>query len=151
MSHVTSPDLETRPAFRVAKAISVLDRARRAAEARASLGVAEQRLLWLFRDGTPRTLRDVAETLGLEQSTVNRQVNGALSTGLLRRYREDGQTAQLLEATDDGLDRFSSDLTEGLARIDAALDVVPAGRRDTFLDDLLAFANAYDEVTHGAT
>jgi len=142
-------DLEQTSAFSAAKALAGLDRGRRAAEAASGLGVSQQRLMWLFRDGGARTLKEVAEALGLEQSTVNRQVNAALDAGILRRFQAEGQAAHLLEATTEGSARFAQDLTTGLQQLQVALEVVPEGRRDRFVADLLAFAEAYDTATRG--
>jgi len=147
MTRVTE-DIESLPSFRAAVALSRLDRARRAAETRSELGVATQRLMWLFRDGQARTLKDVADTLGLEQSTVNRQVNAALDADLLRRYRDPGQTAHLLEATENGITRFERDLQWGLELMDTALAAVPSSQRADFLDHLLKFAETYDAAAH---
>lgn len=148
MTRVTH--IESLPSFRAAIALFRLDRARRTAEARSELGVATQRLMWLFRDGQARTLKDVAETLGLEQSTVNRQVNAALDADLLRRYRDPGQSAHLLEATENGITRFEEELRWGLELVDTALDAVPPADRTAFLEHLLRFADAYDTAAHGS-
>ena len=131
------------PAWRLASALSRLDRAQRAAESGAALGVADSRLMWLFSDHEPRTLKQVSDDLGLEQSTVNRQVNAALASGLLRRFREAGRPAQLVEATEEGLDTFTQDLDRHLARLDAALATLPAERRDDFPALLGQFVDAY--------
>ena len=80
--------IEADPALRVAAAVSALANARRSAESRSRLGKANNRLLWLFTDLRPRTLKQIAEDLALEQSTANRQVNAALSAGILRMYRD---------------------------------------------------------------
>ena len=41
------------------------------------------RLLWLLVESGPQTLAEVTSALGLERSTVNRQVNAAVAAGLL--------------------------------------------------------------------
>ncbi|WP_181312040.1 MarR family winged helix-turn-helix transcriptional regulator [Nocardioides campestrisoli] len=98
-----------------------LDRHRRVAESRASMGLAERRLIWLFTDGRARTLREVADDLGLEQSTVNRQVNGAIAAGLLHRFRQPGQAAHLIEPTPEGRSRFDGDVNAQLVLFEQAL------------------------------
>ncbi len=145
MTPITEPP-EATAAFAAARAITALDRGRRTAEAAASLGLSQQRLMWLFRDGTPRTLKEIAESLALEQSTVNRQANAAIDAGILRRFHAPGQTAHLLEATEEGAARFTEDLTTGLQQVQSALEAVPADRRDDFVADLVAFARAYDST-----
>jgi DNA-binding MarR family transcriptional regulator len=138
-----SRPLPDTPGWRLAAALGRLDRAQRAAEAGAELGVADGRLLWLFSDRHPRTLRQVSEDLGLEQSTVNRQVNAALAAGLLRRFREPGSTAYLVEATEDGLARFERNLERHLDLMDAALAALPESRRAAFPSLLATFVEAY--------
>ena len=141
----TRPTPQT-PSWRLAAALARLDRAQRAAEAGASLGVADARLMWLFSDREPRTLRQVSEALGLEQSTVNRQVNAALASGLLRRSRDPGQPAHLVDATEEGLERFSRDLEQHLGRLDDALSALPEQHREAFPELLLTFVDALAEA-----
>lgn len=74
-------------ARRLGALLTSFDNARRVLDQRATLGAADMRLLWLFHDGTARTLRQIAEQLSLEQSTVNRQVNTAVQEGLLTKTR----------------------------------------------------------------
>ena len=144
----TTRPLPDTPGWQLAAALGRLDRAQRAAEARAVLGVAEGRLLWLFSDREPRTLRQVSQELGLEQSTVNRQVNAALASGLLRRFRPTGGPAYLVEATQDGLERFERDLERHLRLMDAALAALPDDAQADFPALLLTFVQAYtDEAT----
>jgi DNA-binding MarR family transcriptional regulator len=131
------------PAWLLISALARLDRAQRAAESGTALGVADGRLMWLFSDRTPRTLRQISEDLRLEQSTVNRQVHAALATGLLRRFREPGSTAYLVEATDEGLERFTSNLGRHLGLMDTALTALPADRRADFPELLTLFVEAY--------
>ena len=139
----TSRTLPDTPAWRLASALGRLERAQHAAEAVSELGVADGRLLWLFSDRAPRTLRQVSEELGLEQSTVNRQVNAALAAGLLHRFREEGRSAHLLEATDVGLERFSRDLRRHLGLLEVALAAVPTSAREDFPAVLTTFVEAY--------
>src|SRR5690242_14090862 len=135
--------LPDEPAWRLASALARLDRAQRAAESGAALGVADSRLMWLFSDRVPRTLKQVSDDLGLEQSTVNRQVNAALASGLLRRFREPGRPAQLIEATEAGLATFTEDLDRHLARLDTALAALPEESRGGFPDLIGTFVEAY--------
>src|SRR4051794_3848414 len=134
------------PTWRLASALARLDRAQRAAESGAELGVADGRLMWLFSDREPRTLRQVSEALGLEQSTGNRQGNAGLTAGLLRRSRQAGQPAHLVDATDEGLERFSRDLEQHLGRLADAVEALPEDRRADFPDLLLAFVDAYADA-----
>lgn len=60
------------------------------------------RLLWLLTEGPPRTLRDLADELQLDPSTVNRQVNAAIKHGLVERYAVDDSPSRLLRPTEAG-------------------------------------------------
>ena len=60
------------------------------------------RLLWVLDDGEPRTLRQLAADLDLEQSTVNRQVNAAIAAGWLERFEVEGSASRLVRPTTPG-------------------------------------------------
>jgi len=134
---------------RVAGLLFRLDLHRRLAEHRSPLGTADGRLLWLLSDGRPRTLREVAEALRLEQSTVNRQVNGALAAGLLRRFTTPGRSARLLEPTEEGLARFEEATGQALGAYADGLAVLGADA-GAFLDQLERFADAYGDAVREA-
>ncbi|MCZ2262101.1 MULTISPECIES: MarR family winged helix-turn-helix transcriptional regulator [unclassified Isoptericola] len=134
---------------RVAGLLFRLDLHRRLAEHRSPLGTADGRLLWLLSDGRPRTLREIAEALRLEQSTVNRQVNGALAAGLLRRFTAPGRSARLLEPTEEGLARFEEATGRALGAYADGLAVLGADV-GAFLDQLERFADAYGDAVREA-
>lgn len=137
---------EQPPERRVAWLLHHLDQLRRAQQAKGALGAADRRLMWLFQDRTPRTLREIADELGLEQSTVNRQVNAALAAGLLQRSREAGQPAQLVSQTDEGQARFEGDLIRLLGGYEEALKMLSPTASTRFLRDLQHFVAAYEQV-----
>lgn len=131
---------------RVAWLLQRLDLARRARELTGELGTAQMRLLWLFVDQTPRTLREIAVELGLEQSTVNRQVNAALQAGLLRRFREPGRAARLVAVTPKGLECFETDLDRILGAYGRALQSLGEPQTAQFLLSLAQFVDAYEAI-----
>ncbi|PWJ27195.1 DNA-binding MarR family transcriptional regulator [Branchiibius hedensis] len=135
----------------VASLLSSLQRIRRVTEQHASLNAADGRLMWLFSDRQPRTMRQIAESLDLEQSTVNRQVNAALAAGLLSRDRESGRAAWLFEATDSGIERFERDLAVHLELLDQALGHLPAAEREHFLELLGTFVDGYGDAVRRQT
>ncbi len=145
MSRVTD-DLRETPAGMAIIAIAMLERAQRAAEDVAEVRVADRRLLWLLSDGQPRTMRQIADELGLEQSTVNRQVNAALGEGLLARADLDEHHARPLVVTDAGRALFNRSFDRHVGYVEQALDAVPVERASTFLADLTAFAEAYSRA-----
>lgn len=130
----------------VASLLVRLDTYRRVAEQSGELRPADGRLLWLLSDGRPRTLRDIAEELNLEQSTVNRQVNAALKSGLVSRSREKGSPAWLFAGTEEGVALFERALTQHLALFDRALEAVPSTDRQGFIAALGAFVDAYGDA-----
>ena len=142
MTRVTD-DLRETPEGTAIITIARLERAQRAAEDLAEMRVADRRLLWLLSDGAPRTMREIADGLGLEQSTVNRQVNAALALGLLARSEPDEHHARPIVVTDDGQDLFTRSFDRHMGYVRDALAAVPADRRTTFLSDFAAFVDAY--------
>ncbi|MFE7404784.1 MarR family winged helix-turn-helix transcriptional regulator [Isoptericola sp. NPDC057559] len=143
----TGPDL---PADRrVASLLVRLDVNRRIAEHHSELGTADGRLLWLLSDGRPRTLREIADALRLEQSTVNRQVNAALAAGFLRRFTEAGRPARLIEPTAEGLTAFERATTRALGAYADGLAVL-GDEAGAFLDLLERFTQAYGEAVRDA-
>ena len=130
---------------RVASLLFRLDLHRRLAEHRSPLGTADGRLLWLLSDGRPRTLREIADALRLEQSTVNRQVNGALAAGLLRRFTEPGRSARLIEPTPEGADAYERATDQALGAYADGLAVL-GDEASEFLELLERFTAAYGEA-----
>jgi DNA-binding MarR family transcriptional regulator len=102
------------------------------------------RLLWVLSDGEPRTLRQLAEALDLEQSTVNRQVNGALTAGYLERYAVPGSPSKLLRPSAAGRQAFEHDGRIRAALISRALGELGASRAERLIEDLRAFNDAWD-------
>jgi DNA-binding MarR family transcriptional regulator len=139
-------DWQQHPVWPLVISLARLENARRVADAASRLGLAERRLLWLFADGRPRTMRQVADEVGLDLSTVSRQVAGALKEGLLRRRREPGQASQLLESTGEGQERLHQDFTWHTSIHEAALTAVPEAERARFSELLQTFVAAYVHV-----
>ncbi|WP_313408213.1 MarR family transcriptional regulator [Aeromicrobium sp.] len=136
------------PAWSALTSISRLERGQRAVVG--PRGHADQRLLWMFSDGRPRTLREIAEELGLEQSTVNRQANAALKAGLLERSREPGQNAWHFVANETALADFARDLDRHLALLNRAVEAIPPADRARFLEQFGTFAAAFAEAASEA-
>jgi DNA-binding MarR family transcriptional regulator len=64
------------------------------------------RLLLVLVEEGPRSLRDLAHELQLEQSTISRQVTAAVSHGLVERY---GESPRLVRATGAGQEAYLHD------------------------------------------
>lgn len=131
------------PGRRLAAAIERLERHRRQAEQRSRLNRAELRLLWLLSDGKPRSLRHIAESLRLEQSTVNRQVNAALSSGVVDRFRSSDTGSYAFTASEEGQSAFETELSQTLGGYEAALSQMGPGRAERLLELLEEFVEAY--------
>lgn len=142
---MTSLTPDDQPAWTVIRVSAQWANVRRVLESRLRLRVAEGRLLWLLRDGEPRTLRQIAQELDLEQSTVNRQVHSALESGVIVRFRREGSATYLVDISDEGRERFRADLAQQLDVHDRALAAIPEGDREAFLKHLTAFVAALGE------
>lgn len=133
------------PARELASLLQRLDALRRTAEHRyGSLTTAERRLLWLLSDEAPRTLREISTELNLEQSTVNRQVNGAVKAGLVRMV--EAQPARHVEVTAGGTAAFNADVVGILDGYQDALAAMGQGRAERFTGSLEAFVATYADV-----
>ncbi|WP_019929599.1 MarR family winged helix-turn-helix transcriptional regulator [Nocardia sp. BMG111209] len=147
----TPPEAGGPAGLRLAEALSRLQQHRRFQEQDAVLGSADMRLMWLLSDGTPRTQREIADTFGLEQSTVSRQVNAALAAGLLRRYREPGATSHVMEATPDGRDALARASRQMLDSYETALAALGDTDRQRLLDLFDRFVDTYGQTVHDTT
>ncbi|WP_100350552.1 MarR family winged helix-turn-helix transcriptional regulator [Luteimicrobium subarcticum] len=132
---------------RVAWLLTLVNRHQHVIEQRIELNSADMRLLWLFNDHRARTLREIADDLSLEQSTVNRQVNAALTAGLLRRFSEPGRSARLVEPTERGRTLFERDIADALGTYEQALDRL-GDDAAPFLDLLTRFTSAFGDAVH---
>ncbi|MCX4091911.1 MarR family winged helix-turn-helix transcriptional regulator [Nocardia sp. alder85J] len=146
-------EAEVSPSMRLATALSRLQQHRRfqEQEQRPILGSAEIRLLWLLRDGTARTQRQIITELGLDQSTVNRQVNAALATGILRRHRPEGATAHLVEVTEHGFRTLEQGIGDMLRSYDLALADFDDTDRGRLLDLFDRFVDTYSRIVRADT
>ena len=104
------------------------------------------RLLWVLSDGVPRTLRELAEALDLEQSTVNRQVNAALSAGYLERFAVPTSTSKLVRPSAAGEQAYDHDGRIRAALISRALAELGGPRASRLIEDLQAFNDAWDRA-----
>jgi DNA-binding MarR family transcriptional regulator len=104
------------------------------------------RLLWVLDDGVPRTLRQLAHDLDLEQSTVNRQVNAAIAAGWLERYDVAGSASRLVRPTASGAEAYLHDGMIRAGTIRAALDALGPARAASLIEGLRTLNDAWDDV-----
>jgi DNA-binding MarR family transcriptional regulator len=109
------------------------------------LEVSAFRLLWVLTEGTPQTLRDLADRLQLDPSTVTRQVNAAIQHGLVERYAVPDSAARLLRPTEAGRAAYLHDAALRADAMGAALDDLGPDRVVRMIEDLRAFNDALDE------
>ena len=104
------------------------------------------RILWRLEECGPLTLREIAEQLQLEQSTINRQVNSAIKHGLVERVPSPGRVGTPVRPTETGREAYQHD---GLLRAEvmgrAIADLGPGRARD-MIDARGAFNDAVDRA-----
>lgn len=102
------------------------------------------RLLWLLTEGPPRTLRELAEELQLDLSTVNRQVNAALGHGLVERYAVPDSPSRLLRPTEAGRAAYRHDGALRAEVYGAVLDDLGPERAVALVEELRALNDGLD-------
>ncbi len=105
------------------------------------------RILWALARFGPRTLRDLADDLLLEQSTINRQVNRAIDQGYVERFTQPGQASRYLRPTILGQERYARDVERRRAVQRRALALLGEERAARLVADLRLLNDAFDEVT----
>lgn len=104
------------------------------------------RILWLLVERGPLELRELAEELQLERSTVTRQVNAAIGHGHLERYDEAGRAGRLLRPTPAGEAAYRHDGELRADRLTTALADLGSDRAQGLVEDLRAFNDALDRT-----
>jgi DNA-binding MarR family transcriptional regulator len=104
------------------------------------------RLLWLLTEGPPRTLRELAEELQLDQSTVNRQVNAAIKHGLVERYAVSDSPSRLLRATEAGRSAYVHDAALRAEVYQSVLDELGAARAEALVTELRELNDGLDRA-----
>ena len=146
MAHrsASGTDESPHPGRVLASQLQQLDALRRAVSRLHTLNAADMRLLWLLSDGRPRTFREISAELNLEQSTVNRQVNGAARAELVQI--SDDQPARHVLATDEGLAAFHQNVDRVLSGYRAALERMGPDHTAELTTLLTEFIETYRDV-----
>lgn len=134
------------PGRRFATAMMRFERQRHVITQCATIGTANLRLLCLLSESGPRTLREIADQLKLEQSTVNRQVNAALHQGMVERSREPGSPAYRFAPTEAGTEALKANLDVILGGYQSALDRLGPEKSERLIALLHEFADEYGRV-----
>lgn len=114
------------------------------------IGAADLRLLWLLMESGPQTLSEITGALGLERSTVNRQVNAAVDAGLLAKERVPHSSAHRVHLTEVGRAAFDAAAQRALDVIDEALAQLGASDSAALVDLVEQFVAAYGRQISGA-
>lgn len=108
------------------------------------LEVSAFKLLWVLSDGRPRTLRELADELDLELSTINRQVNAAVRSGLLERFSVPGSLSKPVRRTPEGERRYDHDSAVHGDLLRSVLAEMGAEPARELIRGLRAFNDAYE-------
>jgi len=102
------------------------------------------KLLWILSDGEPRTLREIADELDLELSTINRQVNAAVRAGLLERFSVPDSPSRPVRPTADGRRLYEHDAAIHADLYRSVLAEMGADAARDLTKGLRAFNDAYE-------
>lgn len=102
------------------------------------------KLLWVLSDDQPRTLRELADELELDLSTINRQVNAAVRTGLLERFTVPGSPSKPVRPTAEGRRLYDHDKAVHADLLRSVLAEMGADGARDLIRSLGAFNDAYE-------
>lgn len=102
------------------------------------------KLLWVLSGDRAMTLREIADELGLDLSTINRQVNGAVRAGLLERFSVPGSPSRPVRSTAEGRRLYAHDSAVHADLLRSVLaEMGPDAARD-LIRSMAAFNDAYE-------
>lgn len=104
------------------------------------------KLLWILSDGRARTLRELADELDLELSTINRQVNGAVRAGLLDRFAVPDSPSRPVRPTPEGTRLYEHDTAVRSGFLESVLDDMGPKAAREFVRGLRAFNDSYERL-----
>ena len=102
------------------------------------------KVLWVLSDDRPRTLRELAEELDLELSTINRQVNAAVRAGLLERFSVPDSPSKPVRPTAEGRRLYEHDSAIHADLYRSVLAEMGADQVRDLTQGLRAFNEAYE-------
>jgi DNA-binding MarR family transcriptional regulator len=105
------------------------------------------KLLWILSDDQPRTLRELADELALELSTINRQVNAAVRAGLLERFSVPDSPSRPVRPTAEGRRLYEHDSAIHADLYRSVLAEMGAEEARELARGLRAFNDAYERRT----
>lgn len=132
------------PAWRLMDAFNEVERTQRAIDD-SHARIADMRLIWRLSDRNPRSIKELANELALERSTVSRQVSAAHSQGLVERSQAPTDGARTITASQRGLDLLESTVASRIGAYQRCLDAIPVDEQERFLE-LIALVTAATDV-----
>lgn len=123
-----------------------LNRRRMTTYADARLDNSAFKILWLLVETGPMTLKEIAEQLQLEQSTINRQVHAASDRGLVERFEDPELAARPVRATAAGEEAYRHDASLRAAVMREALGELGAADAAGVIADLRRLNDAFDRA-----
>lgn len=117
---------------------------RHAGVAGTELDTSAFRLLWVLSDEHPRTLRELAEELDLDLSTINRQVNAAVRAGLLERFSVPDGPSKPVRRTPEGRRAYEHDSAMHADLLRSVLAEMGAAPARELIRGLHSFNDAYE-------
>lgn len=112
----------------------------------ALLDISAFRILWRLAGDRPLTMRELADELGLEQSTIHRQVHAAIAAGWIERFEAEGRAGKLLRPTAAGHAAYEHDGRIRGEAIQRALQTLGRERTATLTELLREFNDALDDA-----
>jgi DNA-binding MarR family transcriptional regulator len=104
------------------------------------------KILWLVIEHGPHTLRGLAESLHLDQSTINRQVHTAVGHGYVERYDDPDSPAMLVRETAAGEAAYRRESDVRAAGLRAIVDTLG----EQVVADLAAGLARFNDAIDGA-
>lgn len=102
------------------------------------------KVLWVLSDGQPRTLRELADELDLELSTINRQVNAAVRAGLLERFSVPDHPSRPVRPTAEGRRLYEHDRAIHADLLQSVLAEMGTDAARDLIRGLRAFNDAFE-------
>ncbi len=127
-----------------------LGRRREMTSAARTLDASAFKILWILVEDGPHTLRGLADYLGLDQSTINRQVHAVIGHGFVERYDEPDSAAKLIRATAAGEAAYRSDSEIRRDGLRAIVNTLGEQSTADLAQGLASFNDAIDSAVEGS-
>ena len=129
----------------VGREVLRLSRRRVLAPTGAELDQSVFRILWAVAEGGPLSMRELERELQVEQSTVSRQVKGAVAQGLVELELTPGRRERLVRLTPEGTRAYQRDGNLRLEVFRRTLDRLGRERVESLVRDLAELNDAIEE------